>query len=203
MEWEVKNSSLPNRIVHATMSFVFSVLNRNNNKLRRSIAQRFEWYACGASKFLRFIELGGTPRCHVPFNSLVQNLFWGKELHHKIVRKKVSFVSIDVVGAYLEHGTNANLSFIQYDGTPDINFHFSLTVQLSESTDIVGIAVKCLQFFAPHFNCTFENIRNEITQLLTQNYSWAPSIYSYHREHWDKLGSFVSQWSRPNPFCCK
>jgi hypothetical protein len=82
-----------------------------------------------------------------------------------------------------EHGTNASLLFIQLDGTADINFHFSLTVQLSESTDIIGIAVKCLQFFAPHFSCTFENIRNKITQLLTQDCSWVPSIYSYDKEH--------------------
>ncbi|PAN09337.1 hypothetical protein PAHAL_2G014500 [Panicum hallii] len=205
MEREVKNSSLPNRIVHVTKSFVFSVLNWSNNKLSRSIAQRYEWYADGASEFLRFIELGGTPRHHMPFNSLVQNLFAGKELHHKIVRgDKYPLCQLWLGPTRAsEHGTNAFLIFIQYDGTRDINIHVSLTVQLSESTDIVGIAVKCLQFFAPHFNCTFESIRNEITQLLTQDYSWAPSIHSYHREHWDKLVSLASQWTRPNPFCCK
>nr|CAB3504187.1 unnamed protein product [Digitaria exilis] len=42
IEWEVKDSSFPNRIVHATKSFVFSVLNHNNNELSRSVAQRFE-----------------------------------------------------------------------------------------------------------------------------------------------------------------
>ena len=41
MKREVKNSSLPNRIVHATKSFISSVLNRNNNELSRFIAQRF------------------------------------------------------------------------------------------------------------------------------------------------------------------
>ena len=84
MEQEVKNSSLPNRIVHATMSFVSSVLNGNNNEVSRSIAQRFEWYADGASEFLRFIELGGTPRCHMPIDSLVKNLFAGKARNYII-----------------------------------------------------------------------------------------------------------------------
>jgi hypothetical protein len=50
MEQEVRSSSIPNRIVHA------------------------------ASEFLRFTELGGTPRCHMPFDSLVKNLCAGKEL---------------------------------------------------------------------------------------------------------------------------
>ncbi|KAF8713958.1 hypothetical protein HU200_027944 [Digitaria exilis] len=42
MQQEVRNSSLPTRIAHATKSFVSSVLYRNNKKLSKSIAQRFE-----------------------------------------------------------------------------------------------------------------------------------------------------------------
>ena len=78
---------------------------------------------------------------------------------------------------------------------------FNLAVQLSESTDIVGIALRCLQYFAPHFKCNFENIRNELTQLSTQDFSWGPSIYN-HKEQWDKF-NFLLQWARRNPFCCK
>jgi hypothetical protein len=69
------------------------------------------------------------------------------------------------------HGISAAVTFVQYDGTPGGNIFFSMVVQLSESTDIFGIAVKYLQFCAPHFKCTFENIRNELTQLPTQDFS--------------------------------
>ncbi|RCV09902.1 hypothetical protein SETIT_2G067200v2 [Setaria italica] len=205
MEWEVKNSSLPNRIVHATKSFALSIFKHNDNDLRRSIAQRFEWYADGASEFLRFIELGGTPRCHMPFESLVKNLFAGKELHHKIVRGN----EYPLFQLWLTpirnpvHGIVVSLTFTQYDGTPEGNICISLAVQLSESIDIVGIAVKCLQLFAPPFKCRFENIRNELTQLPNEDFSWGPSFYSDHKEHWDKINSLSSQWVRPNPFCCK
>ena len=129
MEQEVKNSSLPNRIVHATKSFVFSVLDRNNNKLSRSITQRFERYANGASEFLRFIELGGTPCCHMPFDSHVKNLFAGKVLHHKIVRGKKypSFqLGLEPVRTS-KHGTNVGLTLVQYDGTPEGNVFFLRT----------------------------------------------------------------------------
>ncbi|KAF8731881.1 hypothetical protein HU200_015825 [Digitaria exilis] len=145
IEQEVKDSSFPNRIVHATKSFIFSFLLTNNNELSRSVTQRFEWYADGASEFLRFIELGGTPRHHMPFDSLVKNLFTGKELHHKILRgKKNPLCQLWLVPTRTsDYGTNATLVFIH------------LTVQLSDSTDIVGIAVKCLQFFAPHFKYVF------------------------------------------------
>jgi hypothetical protein len=77
MEQEVRNSSIPKRIGHATKSFVFSIFNHNNDdELNPSVLKRFEWYADGASEFLRFIELGGTPLCHImPFGSLIKNLF--------------------------------------------------------------------------------------------------------------------------------
>ncbi|RCV09904.1 hypothetical protein SETIT_2G067400v2 [Setaria italica] len=141
MEWEVKNSSLPNRIVHATKSFTLSIFKRNDNDLRRSIAQRFEWYADRASEFLRFIELGGTPHHHMPFESLVKNLFAGKELHHKIVRgNEYPLFQLWLTPIHNPvHGIDVSLTFIY------------LAVQLSESIDIVGIAVKCLELFAPHF----------------------------------------------------
>jgi len=172
MKREVKNSSLPNRIVHATKSFVSSVLDRNNNELSRSIAQRFEWYAAGASEFLRFVEFGGTPCCHTPLYSLVKNLFAGKQLHHKIIRgNKYPSFQLWLIPIYTSaHGTNVNLTFVQYDGTPEGHIYFNLAVQLSESTDIVGIALRCLQYFAPHFKSNFENIRNELTQLSTQDF---------------------------------
>nr|XP_034579647.1 uncharacterized protein LOC117843197 isoform X3 [Setaria viridis]TKW30198.1 hypothetical protein SEVIR_2G019800v2 [Setaria viridis] len=75
--------------------------------------------------------------------------------------------------------------------------------ELSETIDIVGIAVKCLQLFAPHFKCNFQNIRNELTQLPNEDFSWGPSFYSDHKEHWNKFNSLFSQLTRPNPFCCK
>jgi len=155
----------------------------------RFIAQRFEWYADGASEFLRFIELGGTPRCHMLFDSLVKNLLAGKVLHHKIIRgnKHPSFQLCLEPVCTSNHGTNAGLTFVQHDGTPEGHIFFGLVVQLSESTDIFGIAIKCLQFFAPHFKCPFENIRNELSQLPTQDFSWGPSIYSYHKEHWENF----------------
>nr|TKW30235.1 hypothetical protein SEVIR_2G022100v2 [Setaria viridis] len=187
------------------LSFALSIFKRNDNNLRRSIAQRFEWYADGASEFLRFIELGGTPRRHMPFESLVKNLFAGKELRHKIVRgNEYPLFQLWLTPIHnLMHGIDVTLTFIQYDGTPEGNIIFSLVIQLSESIDIVGIAVKCLQLFAPHFKCKFENIRNELTQLPNEDFSWGPSFYSDHKEHWDKFYSLLSQLNRPNPFCCK
>ncbi|OEL23251.1 hypothetical protein BAE44_0015730 [Dichanthelium oligosanthes] len=61
MEQEVRNSSLPDRIAHATKSFVVSVFNRNNRELSRSVVQRFEWFADekGTEASLIFIQKDG------------------------------------------------------------------------------------------------------------------------------------------------
>ncbi|GJN24362.1 hypothetical protein PR202_gb12099 [Eleusine coracana subsp. coracana] len=205
IEQEVRSTFLPNRIARATKSFVFSVFSGNNNKLSNSTIQRFEWFATGASEFLRFIELGGTPRCHIPSYSLVKNLFAGMELHHIVWGNGYPLFQLWLLPySTAEHGKEARLIFIQKDGDrPEGNIYFSIVLQLSESTDIVGVAIKCLYLFAPHFKCTVENIRKELTQLYTQNCTWVPSIYLCQKEHWDNLHCLVSQLFRPNPLCCK
>ncbi|KAG0542403.1 hypothetical protein BDA96_02G100900 [Sorghum bicolor] len=195
MEQEVMNSSFPKRIAHATKSFVSSVFNHDNKDLSRSVIKRFEWYADGTSEFLRFIELGGTPYSHImPFGSLIKNLFAGKELHHKIVQGNNPSLQLWLTPfRTAKHGTEAAMG----------NIYFSMIVQLSESTDIVGIAVKSLQLFTPHVKSTVENITKELTQLPTQDLSWMPFVYSYQKEHWGNLHRFATQWFRPNPLCCK
>ncbi|CAN6374713.1 unnamed protein product [Urochloa humidicola] len=206
MEQEVRNSSLPKRIAYSTKSFVSSVFKRDNGELSRSIITRFEWYADGASEFLRVMELGGTPHCHVPFDFLINNPFAGKELCHKILQQKGHPLLQLWLSPFntAEHGMEATLVLIKKEGTaPEGNIYFSMIVQLSESTDIVGIAVKGLQLIAPHVKCTVQNIINELTRLPTQDLSWMPSVYSCQKEHWDNLHSFATQWFRPNPLCCK
>ena len=145
MEQEVRSSSIAKRIVHATKSFVSSVLSSNSNELSSSITQRFEWYGDGASEFLRFIKFGGIPQCHMPFHSLVKNLFAGKEQHHKIVRgiEYPSFQFSLVPFITEVFGMEVVLTLIQNDGTLEGNIYFRITLQLSECTDIVGIAILC------------------------------------------------------------
>ncbi|XP_066393027.1 uncharacterized protein [Miscanthus floridulus] len=206
MEEEVRNSSFPRRIAHATKSFIFSTLGNNSYESSRSIIRRFEWFADGASEFLRYVELGGTTRCGMPFDPLIRHLLTGKKLEHKfnpgngcpnLFLQLVPFITA-------AHGIEAILFFMQKDSNvPEDNFFLSIMLQLSESTDIVGIAVKCLQLFDPLFKSTAENIRKKLTLLPTEDLSWVPYGESQQKEHWDNLLSFATQWFRPNPLCCK
>ena len=205
MEQRVRNSSFPKRIVHATKSFVSSIINCDNKRLRRSTVQRFEWFADGASEFLRFVELGGTPCRYISFYSLVDNLFAGKELHHKFIganQHPRSELWLAPFGT-AEHGTETSLIFIQTDDSPAVgNIYFSIVLQVSESTDIVGTAIQCLQLFAPYVKCKVENIMKELTQLPTQCLSWVPCVHSNQQDR-VRVQHHASQWIRPNSLCCK
>jgi hypothetical protein len=204
VEQEVRNSTFPKRIAHSTKSFISSAFG-HDNQLSRSVVQKFEWYADGASDFLRFIELGCTPHCHIPFNPFIKNLFAGKKLQHKINQGNGStFFVLWLPFRTAEHGIEVALFFIQKDvNAPENNFYFSVTLQLSESTDIVGILIKCLHLFTPLFKSKVETIRNKFMELPTQDFSWVPFVHSVQKEHWENLHGCVSQWYRPNPSCCK
>ncbi|CAD6221516.1 unnamed protein product [Miscanthus lutarioriparius] len=205
IEKEVSNSSVPKRVVHATRSFVSSIFNHDNDDLNISIIQRFEWFADGASEFLRLLELGGTPRCHMPFDPLIRHLFAGKILQHRIIRANKCPLFLQLAPFFsAEHGIQGRLYFMQKDpNEPDDDFCFTVTLQLSESTDIVGVAIQCLHLFAPIFMSTVENIRKRLMQLPTEDFSWVPYVDSHQKKHWDNVHRFGSQWFRPNPLCCK
>ena len=103
-----------------------------------------------------------------------------------------------------EHAIEATLLFIHKDGnTPKNNFVLIVVLQISESTDIVGIIIKCLQLFTPNFKPIVEIIKKELTQLPIQDLPWVPCVDSYLNKHWDNLNCFSTQWFRPNPLCCK
>ncbi|CAL5077147.1 unnamed protein product [Urochloa decumbens] len=203
---EVRNSAFPRRIAHATKSFIYSAFARNDEELSRSVVQRFEFFADGASEFLRFVEVGGTAHRHMPINSIIKHLLMGKELQYMIFRgnEYPSIILWFVPFITAENGIEASLKFIHKDGNSlKNNFFLGVMLQISESTDIVGIVVKSLQLFSPPFQPVVETIRKELSQLPTQDFSWVPYVDLWHRKQWDNLHRFSTQWFRPDPSCCK
>ena len=79
-------------------------------------------------------------------NSLVKQLFAGKGLHHKIVHGKEysSFLIWLVPFNTAEGGTEVSLIIVHKDSkAPEGNLFLGIILQLSESTDTVGITIKC------------------------------------------------------------
>uniref|UniRef100_A0A0D9WV12 Uncharacterized protein n=1 Tax=Leersia perrieri TaxID=77586 RepID=A0A0D9WV12_9ORYZ len=79
-----------------------------------------------------------------------------------------------------EQGIEVKLCFAyDDDSAPEDNFVFTIMLQLSESTNIFGTIIKCLQLFAPHFESTIETVKKKLTQLPTQDFSRVPHSRSY------------------------
>ncbi|XP_062183350.1 uncharacterized protein LOC133887419 [Phragmites australis] len=200
----VRKLTFPKRIAHTAKSFVSSIFNRGDDELSGSTVRRFEWFADGASEFLRYVELGGTPRQYMFFDPLVRHLLAGKGTEYSFVRGDQHLSFFLKPFSPPEHGIEGSLKFSFEDGNaPENNFLLGLHFRLSESTDIVGVVVRCLQLFTPHLRSTSETVKTTLTQLPTQDFYWAPYIDSSLKKHWNNLHNIFCKWFRPDPLCCQ
>uniref|UniRef100_A0A0D9WV08 WW domain-containing protein n=1 Tax=Leersia perrieri TaxID=77586 RepID=A0A0D9WV08_9ORYZ len=203
-EQEVRNSSFPKRIAHATKSLISSIFFSNINDSSRFAVQRFEWFADGAKEFLRFVEFGGTTHQYLFFDPLIRQLLAGKTLEYKLLSENKYRLFVIRPFNVSELRMEARLIFDSKNpGAPEDDFFLCMLLQISESMDIFGIVIKCLQLFNPHVKSTAESVRNELTQLPSQDFSWVPYAESSHQKHWDNIHNITTQWFRPNPLCCK
>ncbi|CAD6256494.1 unnamed protein product [Miscanthus lutarioriparius] len=164
----VRSSSFPKRIAHTAMTFVSSIFSGgDDDELRGSTAaRRFERFAEGASEFLRYMELGGTPCRYMFFDPLVRHLLASKGTKYCFVTKgqHLSFLLQPI--STPEHGMEGNLIFLFEDANaPENNFLLALHLRISESTDIVGDVVRCLHLFIPHLSSTAEAVKTKLTKL--------------------------------------
>ena len=76
----------------------------------------------------------------MPFDPLIRHLLAGKILKHRIITANKCLLFL-LLAPFIsaEHGIEGRLFFVQKDpNVPDDDFCFTVTLQLSESTDIVG-----------------------------------------------------------------
>ncbi|PUZ44630.1 hypothetical protein GQ55_8G121500 [Panicum hallii var. hallii] len=180
---EKLRQSYPRRVAHTTKSFISSLVGHKNEgePISKAAVQRFERLAHGADEFLRFVELRGTPRRYMFFDPLDEQLFAGKYVQYQMLQQHQGSIrncfSIRPM-SFEERGLEAMLAFIHEDGeAPKKNFRLGLMLRLSESTDVIGITVKCLQLLMPHFNSITEVVIGELTQLPIQDFNWLPIIF--------------------------
>jgi len=203
-EQEARGSSFPRRWAHATKSLVTAFFSRDSSS---SAVRRFERLADGAGEFLRFAELGGTPRRYMFADPLIGHLLAGQELRYRLVRRgQYHLFCVRPVRLGEDRGMEAKLLFLyEDDEAPEKNLWLGSILRLSESTDIVGTIIKFLDLLlvAPHFKSAAESVSKELAQLPTQDFCWVPYVDSSHKKHWSSIHSSMTQWFRPNPLCCK
>ena len=99
-------------------------------------------------------------------------------------------------------GVEAELQYHYEDHKmPEKGFRLALMLRLSESTDVVGIAVKCLLSMASHFKIVTESAMGELSllpNLLDISNSYAPSLIGIQPQYIRYSDIF-----RPDPVCCK
>jgi len=130
---------------------------------------------------------------------LIGHLLAGQELRYTIVRRSqyhlfcVRPIRLDDDD---DCGLEASLLFVyEDDDAPEKNLCLVSVLRLSESTDLLGTIVKCLQLLmvTPHFKPAAESASKELARLPTQDFSWVPYVGSSHKEqHAQQPGPVVS-----------
>ncbi|KAL6880277.1 hypothetical protein ACP4OV_011842 [Aristida adscensionis] len=196
------HSFFAKRIAKATKSSIAYLFTKENDILSCSDVRRFEWFAECAGKFVRDVESGCSLRHHTFSNPLVRHLLEGKTLSYK--REQGSWSRDLYIWPICmeERGIEAELSYQYKDyNMPEKSFHLAFRLRLLESTNIVGIAIICLQYLASQFKLVAECAMGELillADLQDISHSYAPPWVGIR-----DMYARVTEFCRPDPLCCK
>ncbi|KAF8713968.1 hypothetical protein HU200_027955 [Digitaria exilis] len=165
--------------------------------------RRFEWFADCAGKFIRDVESGCSLRQYTLCNPLVRHLLQGKTLEYEMEQGS-EFRYFHLWPICLEQrGVEAQLQYLYVDHKAlDKSFVAILLLRLSESTDLVGVAIKCLQSLTSLFNLADETATGELALLANlqdmSQQSYDPPVAGMQYVHPES-----TQVWRPDPVCCQ
>ncbi|TKV99906.1 hypothetical protein SEVIR_8G075000v4 [Setaria viridis] len=201
----ISKFSFPKRFAHATKSLVSSFMPFSKDESTNSYenVRRFERFADGAREFIKFVELGGTPRQYMFFDPLIGQLLTGKSLRYQVLQgSRLFYFGVRPMN-FAERGVEAMIGFVDIDFKDPLNsLSLSFMLRLSESTDIFGVMIKCMESVTPHFKLAAEHVKRELIQLPTQDFSFLPHKPYVQSEYWVNVHNTMTQWCRPNPLCC-
>ncbi|CAM0948082.1 unnamed protein product [Alopecurus aequalis] len=200
----ISQSPFPKRVAHAAKSFMSSFITRGKDESSSSVnVQRFERFAEGAGEFLKFVKFGATPQQYLFFNPLIRQLLAGQAMRYQALRgSRFYFLGIRPM-SFDDRGVEATVGFVFQDfRAPTKSFNLGFILRLSESSDIFGIIINCMQSVTPHFRVAAEVIKRELIQLPTQDFSWQTPSYLDNYSYWLEAHNSLTHWFRPNPLCC-
>ncbi|KQJ89967.2 uncharacterized protein LOC100827810 [Brachypodium distachyon] len=198
-----QRSSFPRRITHAAKSLIMSSFSSSNNTSCVTVddVRRFERFADGTGEFLKFVEFGRRP--YTFFNPLIGDLLAGKILRYRALQGgKFHYLFIRAT-SFEERGVETMVWFVYQDfKEPAKSLNLGLMMRLSESSDIFGIIIKCMQSATPHFTVAAQGVRRELIGLPTQDFCWLTNSPFRENEYWVHVHITLTQWLRPDPLCC-
>ncbi|KAJ1254562.1 hypothetical protein BS78_K033400 [Paspalum vaginatum] len=171
--------------------------------------QRFEQFADWGRELVRDVESA----CSLLHNNLcsnpiVRHLLEGRRIIYQLAQgNQRRYVHIWPLRSE-ERGLEVALTYSYKDGSTPMEgktFTLMLFLRLSGSTDIVGVAIKGLQYLTSQFKLGTESAVGELTVLPTLLQDVAPSCVPWEVDDaLDKLfGALFAQQCRPDPACCK
>ncbi|KAL6880272.1 hypothetical protein ACP4OV_011837 [Aristida adscensionis] len=192
LEWICRAKNVP-------VSSLVAALNKEY--LSSSAVRIFEWYAACADRFVRDVEFGN-PLRHDTFRyPLVRPLLEGRTLMYEMVKGSKK-CQLFLWPQRLEgRGVEAYLRYIYYDKeSAEKSIHLFMILRLSEDTDLIGIAIKSLRYYASQLNFVTESAMEELATL----YQWR-EISAMYPEIADRIQEIFPNGSesyRPDPICC-
>ena len=110
------------------------------------------------------MELGCTPHQYMFFDPIIRHLLSGKGTKYCSINRGEHLSFLLQPFSLPEHGMEGMLIFLLEDGNaPENNFFLSLSLRLSESTNIVGVVIRCLELFTPHMSSIAETVKTKLT----------------------------------------
>ena len=105
-------------MAHATKVFISSFVGSDNDhrsagSASAAIVRRFERLADGADEFIRYVQIGGTPRQNLFFDPLIGHIFTGKMIVYQLLHPKGQYHYFRIRPInFQERGLEAILSFM-------------------------------------------------------------------------------------------
>ncbi|CAN6202909.1 unnamed protein product [Urochloa humidicola] len=172
--------------------------------LKMDDVRRFEWFADHAGKFVRDVESGCSLRHYTFCNPHVRHLLEGKTLRYEALQGSRVLRRLYMQPICFEGRGVETVLIYQYRDCkmPERSFNLVLILRLSESTDIAGIAIKCLRSMASQFKLVIEAAIGELTLLPNLQYIAHSHARCYAEIDLESYNN-DSQYLRPDPICCK
>ncbi|CAM0145198.1 unnamed protein product [Urochloa decumbens] len=175
-----------------------NLLNKHKRPLQQE-GQEIRWVNC-ASKFVRDMESGCSLRHYTFCNPLVRHLLEGKMLEYEVVQRNLLCrfhiwpISLE------ERGVEAELTYCNDNRKmPHKSFQLRLMLRLSESTDVIGIAIECLQSLASqHVTRSAVGELTLLHDLKDISHKHDLPCVGIQDSHTQDTWIF-----RPDPTCCK
>ncbi|CAL5063374.1 unnamed protein product [Urochloa decumbens] len=167
-----KGNSISQQLIQAARRFVPFRRREEAGELDGNTVRRFERLADGADSFFRLVESGGRPRNPVFLPSLARPLLAGESMEFSI--RGIGGDDLIVLWPWLDNpgvgngnGLVACLAVSHEDELMwEKSLKMSVVFRLSEASDILGIAMGCLELLPPQFGAAGGAIRRLLTETI-------------------------------------